>query len=263
MARACDWVVELGADDPFMWVMFGCNTCETWTLGSHCWYRCQRVVRDLKVESASAGADEGHWRCATCWGKWCWGLCGPMRLVVIGRASMEGGFEPGYQFAYIGDTDASIDNKMAFLRTASILRVLSGKEVTKESLMAALDTLSNNVVCKFSKGVREVRCAQAMEVSSETQDQAGVRIVCEDPRLSLHAAGQEYLVLDKKLIEAKKKEPICTIDQDFLHYLLDYAAASYDIEATWPSGDATRKLRNRILDSAGFLRARRVIAAAL
>ena len=263
MARACDWVVELGADDPFMWVLYGCEPCGYWTLGSHCWYRCQRKVRELKDEAASQGADEGHWRCGTCWEKWSWRLCGSMRLVVIGRASIQGGFEPGYKFSYIGETDHNVENLLAFLRTASILRVIGGKPVTKEALLNAVDVLHNEVVCKFSQGVREVRVVRSKVISKQDQDYAGVEIVCEDPRLSLHAFGQQYLVLDRKLIEQGQQEPISVIDQEFLLYLLHYAAASYDIEATAPTGDGTKKLRWSVLQSPGFARGRMAIQSAM
>ena len=264
MARACDWVVELGADDPFMWVLFGCEPCGIWTLGSHCWLRCQRLVRDLKEEATSTGVGEQQWRCGTCFGKWNWSLCGCMRLVVVGKASIEGGFEPGYQFSYIGQTDASVDNKLAFLRTASILRVLGGRPVTKASLLYALDVLQNEVVCKFSHGMREVRTVRSKVVTKEEQDYNGVYVTCEDPRLSLHAFNQEYLVLDKGLIEAGQEgRPIEVIDQEFLHYLLDFAAASYDIESMNPTGDGTKKLRWSVLESSGFVRGRMAIQSAM
>jgi hypothetical protein len=263
MARATDWVVELGSDHPFMWVLFGCEPCGIWTLGSHCWFRCQRLVSELQAEDASAGQSEGHWRCGTCWGKWGWSLCGSMRMIVVGKASVSGGFEPGYKFSYIGETDTSIDNKLAFLRTASLLRVLNGREVTKESLMHAVDVLNNEVVCKFSKGMREVRTVRSKTVPKYDQDYAGVYITCEDPRLSLHAFGQEYLVLDKKLIEAGQSEPIGTIDKNFLHFLLDWASAAYDIEGTAPTGAATKSLRWSIMTSEGFMRGRVAIQSAM
>ena len=88
-------------------------------------------------------------------------------------------------------------------------------------------------------------------------------ITCEDPRLSLHAFGQEYLVLDKKLIEAGQSEPIGVINQKFLHFLLDWAAAAYDIEGTAPTGSATKSLRQSVMTSEGFVRGRVAIQSAM
>jgi hypothetical protein len=156
-----------------------------------------------------------------------------------------------------------VDNKLAFLRTASILRVLGGRPVTKESLLYALDVLQNEVVCKFSHGMREVRTVRSKVVTKQEQDYNGVYITCEDPRLSLHAFNQEYLVLDKSLIEAGQEGPIEVINQQFLHYLLDFAAASYDIDSMNPTGDGTKKLRWSVLHSPGFVRGRLAIQSAM
>ena len=238
LRRACDWVTQLGPrDEAFLWLLYGCKSCEHWTINSGSWFRMQRNVRTLKNESSSSGSDEGHWRCAGCFDKWSWALCGHMRMVIVGRATEEFGFSEPPRFAYIGQADAGIDNKVAFLRTAALLTELEGKPVTASSLLGALEVLNARVEAKFSRGLAEMTLKYSMKPEPWQLEQSGTTVVCEDPRLSLAGFGVPYKVIDKQLI----KQEVVTIDNAELHFLLDIASSAYVVEDSCPTGAATNK----------------------
>ncbi len=69
----------------------------------------------------TAGSKTGKWLRAGCFAPWTLKNSGHMRLIVIGFAHKQLGFAPGYQFAYVGNTDITIDNKIDFLKTATML----------------------------------------------------------------------------------------------------------------------------------------------
>ena len=104
--QANDWITELGGRKGFLFIFYGCGHCEMWTVGSNHWYRCQRRVREVTDSSTTDGASVGSWRCCGCFGKWSWAERGHRRLLVVGKASESGGFEPGYRFALIGGSQS-------------------------------------------------------------------------------------------------------------------------------------------------------------
>jgi hypothetical protein len=247
--RASNWVCQIGRKErPFMWVFFGCKKCMVWTVRSNSWLRCQRLARLLKEEFSSAGLDDGHWRCATCFDVWSWTMCGDMRLVVMGQADPQQGFKAGYTFALIGEVDDYVNNLLNFLTTASLLEALDGKKVTGEHLMAAIELLNAKTEATFSTGMKEVDVRYSMDVPQEKLNTHQIRLVCEDPRLSLHAKNQCYLVIDRK----KMDEDVEVIDKDFLIDMLHLSASAYDMDASWPSGDGMRRVWRRITESPAY-----------
>jgi hypothetical protein len=108
--QANDWITELGGPRRFLFIFYGCGPCEMWTVTSNHWYRCQRRVRPVTDSSTTDGADVGSWRCCGgCFSKWTWREMGHRRLVVVGKASESGGFEPGYTFALMGGSQSDRD----------------------------------------------------------------------------------------------------------------------------------------------------------
>ena len=68
----------------------------------------------------------------------------------MGKASESGGFEPGYRFTLIGghQSDPSTDiiaTKINFLKTATLLTELDGKNVSEEALLGALAAIQKRV----------------------------------------------------------------------------------------------------------------------
>jgi hypothetical protein len=260
LRRATDWCTELGGGaEPFMWLKYGCCVCRYWTVNSRSWYRCQRRVRVMLGDASSQGRDQGHWRCGTCFGQWNWTLCGPMRMLVVGKADAESGFSKDYMYSYIGECDATVDNKVNFLKTATLLSAIGGQPVTQEAILGALALVETKVMAKFSKGhMREVKWVRSMCVAKEKLDERNIDIVCDSPQLCLKSYNEPYMVIDKALIDANG-HVVEVIDQAYLHYLLDIAASSYALEDTWPTGDATKKLKWAMLESPGFKEGRAAI----
>ena len=88
-------------------------------------------------------------------------------------------------------------------------------------------------------------------------DYWGVRVVCEDTRLSMRAPGQVYLGIDLST------RAYSDIDPEEFEALLHIAAAGMDIEAMNPAGPADRKHQWEIQKSEDFQETRRKLARRL
>ena len=261
--RACqanDWVTQLGGGSrPFLWLNYGCPHCRMWTVGPHHRYRVQRRVKELTDDSNMEGATAGGWRCACCFKDL--GRGGDMRLITVGFASEHSGFEDGYHFALIGGGHGdSVDVKTKFLQTATLLTELNGRPVSEEALLGALAAIQAKVENKFPKGMDEVSVASSKVVSQQELDQANVDIICQSPTLSLPGPGRRMLVIKQDAIE-NRGQKVETIDPAELHYLLDLAASTYDIENTkvGAKASATKQIKRGMLMSDVFLLGRSCI----
>jgi len=239
-----------------LFIFYGCTTCQVWTVGSNHWYRTLRRVAEVTDTSTTDGVRVGSWRCCLCFDKFTWAKMGSSRLVVVGQASESGGFEPGYSFALIGGSggvDDIISTKINFLKTATLLTELDGKAVDEEALLGAFETIQRRVEKKFSKGMDEVSVEYSKRVEPHQLLAANVKIICQDPRLSMPSPGRRMLVIKKSTIvnNGKSVEPI---DPDVLSDLLDIAASAYCIEDVHlgKRAKSSKNVRAQIMDSEGF-----------
>ena len=177
-------------------------------------------------------------------------MCGSMRMIVVGDGSPDKGFTKGsYTFSLIGELSPAAENKIKFLKTAALLSKLDDKEVTYEHLLAAVQKLHNEVSATFSKGMPEVTMRKSCAVDKAKLDKHQIDVVCEHPTLSMRAAGMPYLIIDRKNI----KEDVSVINEKYLDFLLDSAAAAYDVDGLWPTlGEGGRKIYWSIVGSEGF-----------
>ena len=264
--KANDWVTELGGGKkPFLWLFYGCPTCKMWTIGSNAWYRVLRRVKALTDNSTTDGADTGHWRCCGCFDKWTWAEGGHMRMAVLGFSNEVSGFEPGYQFCLVGEISNdtgfdSIDNKINFLKTATMLKFLNGRPVSEDALLSALEAMQDSVHNKFKRGMDEVSTMTSKVVPKEVLDAANVDIICQDPRLSMPGPGRRFLVITQAKIEERGGN-LETINKQEFHDLLDIAASTYDIEGTEPTGKGTKRLKQAVLASPAVRMGRILIAS--
>ena len=107
---------------------------------------------------------------------------------------------------------------------------------------------------KFSKGIKEVKAMAVKAIPQSDLDYWGIRLTCEDERLSVRAAGKRYLAINLKGVEVE------TIDSEEFDGLLTVATAAVDIDAIKPDGPAQRALQWEIQNSPGFLRTRVIMA---
>ena len=154
----------------------------------------------------------------------------------------------------------SIDNKINFWKTATMLKLLNGRPVSQEALLSALEAMQASVHNKFKQGMSEVTSMTTKAVPQHVLDEANVDIICQDARLSMPGLGRRFLVIRKDAIEVKGRKGE-TIDSNDLHYLLDLAASTYDIESIEPKGKGTKRLNNDIPASPAFRSGREFIAA--
>ena len=251
--RAMDWITELGGSNAFMWLLYGCTSCQQYPVRSSDWYR---VTRDVKADlpgGTNEGEGTGFWHCAACFTRWNWATSGAKRLVVIGEADEHTGFKEGYSFAYIGHASSALDNKIQFLRTANALTRLGGKPVTKETLLEVIAACNESVFKKFSKGMKEVHEIKSKIVHPMELQERAVHLTCESRHLSMRRMGDPFLAVDVS------KTQVHDIDIGQFEFLIDVSAAMLDVEATAPNGAQTRRLKWKIMDSEGFQMGRRVL----
>jgi hypothetical protein len=146
-----------------------------------------------------------------------------------------------------------------FLRTATVLTALGKVAITEDSLLGALAIIEARVEKTFSRGkIAETKRVRSMVVPQTKLDTHQIDIVCDTPQLCLKAEGEQYLVIDKALIDANGLK-VEVIDQNYLHYLLDIAASSYALEDCWPTGEGGKKQKWQIMASKGFAEGREAI----
>ena len=178
---------------------------------------------------------------------------------------MYSGFEPGYQFCLVGEISNdgnfdSIDNKINFLKTATMLKLLNGRPVSEDALLSALEAMQDSVNNKFKRGMDEVSTMTSKLVPKEVLDAANVDIICQDARLSMPGPGRRFLVITQAKIEEHGGN-LETINKEEFHALLDIAASTYGIEGTQPTGKGTKRLKQAVLDSPAFRMGRILIAS--
>ena len=154
---------------------------------------------------------------------------------------------------FIGKISSTVENKIAMLRTAKMLKTLAGRPITKETMLDCIQKCNDEVHLKFAKGMKEVRPYTSKIPPQGDLTYAGVRVVCEDTRLSLRHSGLVYLGIDTKMAD------IPTIDPQQLEDMLDISAAAFDLENLQVGGE-TSKLRWAIMGSPGFQRTRVLMA---
>lgn len=232
---ASDFVYEFG---PGMYLLYGCRTCETYPLRSSSWWRC---VTNTDAEGMTETG--GHWRCANCISRWTWAVGGAGRLIVVGDGDE-------YFMGLIGCShNASVENKMNFLKTCTMLTALEGKPVTKATLLAVIAEINDRV---------EARLGQLVETKTFTSKDPrslGVKPYCEDERLSMKRPGLTYKAIDITLCRSKP----APLDPDDLELLIDVAASFMDIEGTTPAGPAMKQTQNKLCASKNVLMARSTV----
>ncbi len=120
--------------------------------------------------------------------------------------------------------------------------------------MRVIETSNADVDRKFSQGVREVRALTCEVPPKADLDYHGVRLTCEDPRLSLNASGIKYLAVDLKGTEVE------TMEDGEMEDLLYSMSACLDVEAFKPDGPSQTRMRYEVMEHPAFLRSRRLMA---
>jgi hypothetical protein len=95
--------------------------------------------------------------------------------------------------------------------------------IAKEVFLEMVARLNEQVAKKFSRGIDEVAFVNSKDIKSDLEYR-GMRLVCEDERLSMKSHGHAYKVIDLCDME------IPVIDQAEFDFILDTLAASLNIE---------------------------------
>ena len=124
--------------------------------------------------------------------------------------------------------------------------------------MQGIASVNASVAKKFAKGVDEVITVCAKKVSPEELKYAGVRLVCEDARLSFPSFGKEYQAID-----LKRCKGVEALNEEEFNFYLDVCAAVLDVENMWPSTPSDNKVKLQILAGEGFKKGRAALLSCL
>ena len=81
--------------------------------------------------------------------------------------------------SYVGTAPADLELQLGLLKTATLLKEVKGKEVTKERILEAIRKLNDEVSGRLGQFLKTKRY-KAQNLS----DASSVPIYCENPRLS-------------------------------------------------------------------------------
>lgn len=165
-------------------------------------------------------------------------------------------YQAGFSFAYIGQIDLKLLNKIEFLKNAEALTQLDGRDITisKDTLHNVIAACSDSLSKKFSIGTTEVRAIRSKKVTTTTLASKHIQLVCLHTRPSMHMMGYPYLAFDVS------KSVVHDIEEGEFKLLIEVSAAMLDVEAVpVPAMSPAMKLKKEIMDSAGFKKARTLL----
>ena len=129
--------------------------------------------------------------------------------------------------SYVGMVADDLELQLGLLKTATLLKEIKGKEVTKERILQAIQKLNTECSGRLGQFLKtKVYRSQNPETVSD------VPIYCEDPRLALEAPGLRY----KAFRVPEQFDPVPVSRHD-LELFIACAASFLDMTSvTFPDG---------------------------
>ena len=145
--------------------------------------------------------------------------------------------------SYVGTAPNDLELQLGLLKTATLLKEVKGKEVTKERILEAIQKLNDECSGRLGQFLK-TKVYRSQNVSRASD----VPIYCEDPRLSLQGPGLDYKAFP--LPEGFDPEPL---SRDDLQLFIAFAASFLDMTyVTFPEGKqgpAHRKAFQALMDA--------------
>ena len=220
IAKGTDWVTQLCLG---LYILYGCAKCHIYPLKSNKWYR----LGWTQERQGQTYTKEGQWRCGNCLHRWTWGEGGTQRMLVAGSPDDDEVF-----CSYVGTVPDDLELQLGLLKTATLLKEVKGKQVTKKRILEAIQILNDEVAGRLGQFLptKTYRSQKVGEASS-------VPIYCEDPRLALEHPGQQYKAFT--LPVGFDPQPL---HRDDLQQLIACAASFLDMRNdALPKGSKTRQ----------------------
>ena len=145
--------------------------------------------------------------------------------------------------SYVGKVPDDLELQLGLLKTATLLKEVKGKEVTKERILQAIQKLNTECSGRLGPFLKtKVYRSQNPETVSD------VPIYCEDPRLALEAPGLHY-----KAFRAPEQLNPVPVSRHDLELFIACAASFLDMTSvTFPDGKqgpAHKKAFGRLMDA--------------
>jgi hypothetical protein len=231
-----DWIVEFG---PNMALLYGCvsSDCALYPTKSCSWWRCSRI------QDTEGGTEQGgFWRCPVCLTKWQWKEGGgAKRLLVIGSV------ETGYFMSYLGDISPQAEALVHFLKGCVVIKKVAGRELSVETMLQVIEEVNERNDRRLS---RFKECGRYVAANPAG---FGVKVYCEDARLSLNRPGTIVNCLKicpADLVQLSEKEVI-----DTLHL----AASLMHVEDAQPADAIQASVKSSIVMSPLFQQVRAIL----
>jgi hypothetical protein len=231
-----DWIVEFG---PNMALLYGCvsPTCSLYPTKSSSWWRCSRI------QDTEGGTDQGgFWRCPVCLTKWQWKEDGgAKRLLVIGSV------ETGYFMSYLGTISPAAESLIHFLKGCVVIKQVAKRELTVETMLQVIEEVNERNDRRLS---RFKECGRYVAANPAG---FGVKVYCEDARLSLNRPGT--IVNCLKI----REEDLVPLKEDEIIYTLHLAASLMHVEDAQPADAIQSSVKSSIITSPLFHQVRAIL----
>ena len=142
--------------------------------------------------------------------------------------------------SYVGKVPDDLALQLGLLKTATLLKEVKGKQVTKKRILEAIQILNDEVAGRLGQFLptKTYRSQKVGEASS-------VPIYCEDPRLALEGPGLDY----KAFLLPEGFDPV-PLSRDDLQLFIGFAASFLDMTfATFPEGPKHKTAFRALIDA--------------
>ena len=172
-----------------------------------------------------------------------------MRLLVIGNSEE-------YFMSTIGKIADELEHQLNFLKCCNMLKVLGDRPVTYEALLETIEEMNKARDSRLGQLVEVTMCTSS---DPETLGFYGIKVYCENDKLSMAAPGFRYKAIDLTKTDMLPLEP------EDVQYLLEVAAAFMDLDCLHPRSaePAMKKARSRLAASAVVTMTRKALSSRL
>ena len=231
IAKATDWIPEIGPDTFFAYGCSGGGGCGIHPLRASQWYRMSNAT------TANGCFSKGFWVCAHCTTRYTGKNNGHKRLLFYpstkpGQSVKNG--ERAYLMAFWGNHDvkknSEFEQQLTILKGSKLVTELNGKEISYENVMQAVEAISDRAEISIKKHYKGV--IKWYESVQPVHDKFSTKVYCDDARLSLGGSGVRFPAVDVRAFENE----IPFFSSDELQQLFDVCSAFYDLSTYQSEG---------------------------
>ena len=216
LRKGTDWVTFLC---DFISLHYSCKSCLRVPLMSNSWVRLIKLNAELTEGMSNMGEQKGgHWACAHCLAKWTHAESAAYRTIIFHDQDVQ---SPSDRYAFVGSLTSGQENMLMFLKGCEMIKLINGREPTKEIILEVIDQLAHVVCGSLLNLLPEIQEYKAADPSKHHWA-SRFQFYCEDRRLSIMEVGQPFFAADLGLLDKSPR----FLEKDELDLIIDVVAAT-------------------------------------